>query len=439
MNERTIEDRVRTDLQTLAGPPVTGDQARRAVERARTAGGRRRRGRAGPRGSRAAAWLAAAAVVMIVAAAAVSRLLVPSAAGPAAPTPITAWPSRGNLVHDADVIAAAQWMWRSGAPTGGQPGRVITTLYAGTVARGSADDGATVVILLSRRANQVLVAIVSSVQNLSGPDQPARHLILRSVASVDPGTETRSVGFVAAAAPADHPGSMAGSLGYVLLAPGITAGQVQSSMVDAMMTDTPGELPPAPNGLIGFVGSPGSGPWNSWVAVPKGTPGVDVLAAAVGAPDYTSGTVRNNGSVTTSDGTALHVGDLVVARDHRAAGDGLLGVVTNVDGRTGHIDASLNDLNRWNLQAVSYGSNYRGTLSRGTDGGLIFTTDPLQAPDGVSRVVVRTADGIVTVNVGTTSATSATDSNTTSPLPLRQTDTLPTSSTRPVWVIATGA
>jgi hypothetical protein len=133
----------------------------------------------------------------------------------------------------------------------------------------------------------------------------------------------------------------------------------------------------------------------------------------------------------------VHAGDLVVAQDNRPAGDGFLGVITSFDGDgDAKIDPSLTGLARWKLNAVSVISNYRGALSRTADGGLTFTTEKAHTPNGVSRVVVTTADGRVTLNAGNLAHPQR--PNTTSPLPLKQSNTLPTTGTIPVLIIATG-
>lgn len=299
--------------------------------------------------------------------------------------------------------------------------------------------GTTVVMLVSQTNNGNVVGVLSTAQDLSNSALPQRGLILRSVVTVSAAEHVRSVGFVADAMPSDHPHELAGSLGYVLLAPGIDAGEVRSSMVDADMRDS-GDLPAAVDGLIGFIGLAGSGPWNSWVALPDETPGVDLLGGAVGAPGYVSGELDGTGAVTTDgDGTSPQVGDLVVARDNRPAGNGLLGVVTRVAGDEGYIDSSLAGLERWNVQATSLNGEYSGTLSRDDSGQLLFSTNPVETPNGVSRVVASTADGSVTVNVGYFTPRSPGEANTRSPFPITPVDTAPDTGSLAVWIIATGA
>lgn len=429
MREQVLQERVRAGLVGLAGSPIGPEDARGAVRRARTAAGRRRH--------QTTVFLAAAAVAIMLMGAGAVRLLLPApgVATSLVSSPISSWPARGDQTSNTSLITAAEKLWRSDAPAGQRPGSPVTTLYAGD----GKDFSGTVVMLLSTQGDKAVVGIVSTVVNLSGPPQPNSPLVLRSVVSVDPVHTIRSVGFLAAGTPADRPSAdMVDSLGYVLLAPGVTSGQVQSSMIDSIETDVK-ELPHTSSGLLGFKGVQGAGPWNSWVLTPKGTPGVDVLGGAVGDPSYTSGDVDSTGTVITNDGTPVHAGDLVVAQDNRPGGNGFLGVITSSGGGEAKIDPSLTGLARWKLNAVSVISNYRGAFSRTVDGGLIFTTEKVQAPDGVSRVVVTTADGHVTLNAGNYyDPANPERPNTTSPFPIKQSNTLPKTGTTPVWIIATG-
>lgn len=427
MNIPAIETRVREGLPTLVGPLTGPDQAEDAVRRAHVDVNRRRH--------TSMVWLAAVAVLVVLGGAGAAQLLrPPPAASPAAsPPPITTWPTRGNQADNDRIVERAEQIWRSTAPAHQRPGRQVAALYAGE-AIGSR---ATVVMMLSNTGETALVGIVSSAANLDRAAQPGLTLRLRSVVQVDPKAVIRSVGFVGPATPAGHPSPLASSVGYVLLAPGIAAGQVRSSMVDGNMGDSD-HLPSAPTGLLQFVGFAGSGPWNSWVATPSGHRGVDVLGGVVAGPNYISGRVDSGGVVSTEDGATVHIGDLVVAKDNQPAGDGLLGVITSINGTTGRIDPSLTNLDRWDLEVMAVGSNYPGSLRRGVDGRLVFITDRHRTPNGVNRVAVRTADGSVAVNVGVFSPTSSGTPNTTPPFPLRQSDTLPDTGSVPVWVIATG-
>jgi hypothetical protein len=426
-----VEDRVRSGLATLAGPQAGRDQAWRALQRAR-ADAERRRGRR-------TVWLAAAAVLVVVLAAggAVRWLAIPGpdTASPAAHQWISEWPARGDLTGDGALIDRATALWRSDAPAALRPAGRVTTLYAGR----EANHGTTVVMLLAQDADRALVGMVTSMENLSGPPEPSNDLVLRAVAPIDAHTVIRSVGFVTSALPADRPGDMAGSLGFVLLAPGVDAGEVRSSMIDSVMTDND-QLSPAVDGLVRYEGFPGSGAWNSWVLTPAGTAGRDVLAGGITDPSYQPGTADLDGRVRADNGAALHAGDLVVARDDRPAGNGLLGVVTSTSDNGGQIDPTLANLARWNLRVVSVSSDYRGALSRDSAGRLVFTTDDPAAPNGVSRVAVQTDDGKVTVNVGAFSDPDHPGrSNTKSPFPLKQSDTLSATGPTPVWIIATGS
>lgn len=432
MSEQMLEERVRTGLAALAGPPVGPDEAMEAVRRVRSKAARRRH--------QATVWLAAAAVAMLLVGAGATRLLLPApgTTTSSAAASITSWTARGDLAGNTALITDAERVWRAGAPAGQRPGATVRTLFAGTDKAGDDTIIGTVVVLLSTQADTTLVGILSTAVNLSGPPQPGPDLLLRSVVTVDPGQTIRSVGFIAPGVPADRPNNdMGAALGYVLLAPGITAGDVQSSMVDSIMTDTD-RLPTTTSGLLDFQGFAGSGPWNSWVLTPKGTPGIDVLGGAIGDPTYTPGHVDSTGTVTSDADTPVHAGDLVVAHDNRPAGDGLLGVIiTTAAGATGKVDPSLTNLDRWNLHALSL-NNYRGVLSRTANGALVFTTASAQTPNGVSRVLAQTTDGRVTLNVGVFSPTPPGEPNTTSPYPLEQANTLPATGTEPVWIIATG-